>query len=118
MSTAEWYKPPYGAGRGMFTKVDAPLLPKSRLTLGYGDGGINPWQFTLPEGHKKDLGFFKLFLSNRPTYFESICQESPFDIDDATLLDQSRAGKSIPEPPSEDKWGTQLVTMIQVAAKP
>ncbi len=100
----------------MFKKVDAPLPARSRLSLGYGDGGINPWQFVLPESQKKDLGFFKLFLSSRPAYFESICKESPFNTEEETLSVQSRAGKSsIPEPPPEDKWGTQLVTVIQVA---
>jgi len=101
----------------MFQKVDAPLPAKSRLSLGYGDGGISPWQFVLPESQKKDLGFFKLFLSSRPAHFESICKASPFHTEEETLSAQSRAGKSsISEPPQpEDKWGTQLVTVIQVA---
>ncbi|KAF8873800.1 hypothetical protein CPB84DRAFT_1817961 [Gymnopilus junonius] len=62
-----WYMPPFGA--------DAPLPPNSKLAIGYGDGGAIPWQFVIPDGESKDLGFFRLFLSTRPAYFESILQE-------------------------------------------
>jgi len=111
----EWYKPPYGAGRGMHTKVDAPLSPQKSLTLGYGDGGVSPMRFFLPRGQEKDLGFFKLFLCTKPTYFDSIRQKSPFDTED-TIPVGSRGGKSTHlDPPKEVRWGTHLRTFIQTA---
>lgn len=96
-----------GAGSG---KVDVPLPPHSRLPLGYGGGGVPPWQFALREGEKKDIGFFKLFLSTCPTNFSSILQESPFD------SGMSRFGRTVAigdlDPPQ--LWAAQLVTVVQV----
>ena len=62
------------------------------------------------EGDKKDIGFFKVFLSTRPAHFSSILQQSPFEIG------MSRAGKlAAPDSPNvEILWGTKLATMIQV----
>lgn len=59
------------------SKVDAPLPPKSKLTIGHGEGGGDPWSFTLPPKVKRDLGFFRLFVSTRPASFEVILQEMP-----------------------------------------
>jgi len=110
LTIVEWYTPPFGAGPRHLTKIDVPLRPKSKLTIGYGAGGVPPWHFMFREGDKKDIGFFKLFLSTRPAHFSNILQQSPFEID--TL----RAGQvGAPEPPvAEILWGTKLVTIIQV----
>ncbi|TFK31409.1 caspase domain-containing protein [Crucibulum laeve] len=108
----EWYTPPIGAGSGTKTSlIDAPLPPKSELTIGYGDGGVPPWQFLLREGDTKDVGFFKLFLTTSPTSFSSIAQESPFETGSI-----SRYGKPAkPEGLETEKWGTKLSTIIQVS---
>jgi len=92
------------------TRVDAALPPRSRLTIGYGDGGSSPWQFTLPEGETKDLGFFKLFLSTRPAYFDSLIQENlPFN------SQATRGGKPMAaEIPDILKWAAIVSTVIQV----
>ncbi|CAA7263720.1 unnamed protein product [Cyclocybe aegerita] len=114
LTIIDWYLTSIGAGAGaLTTKVDVPLPPKSSLTIGYGEPGITPWQFLLPEGEKKDLGFFKLFLSTRPAYFDSILQEeSPFELQSQT---GKRGGKPLgPESLSQEKWGAQLATVIQV----
>ncbi|TFK31705.1 hypothetical protein BDQ12DRAFT_701476 [Crucibulum laeve] len=105
----EWYLPPIGIGN-KYAKVDAPLPPKSELTIGYGAGGVAPWQFHLREGDTKDLGFFKLFLTTSPTSFSSITQESPFDVRGV-----SRHGK-VAKPKGLDsvQWGTKLSTIIQI----
>jgi hypothetical protein len=96
----------------MTTRVDAALPPRSRLTIGYGDGGFSPWQFTLPEGETKDLGFFKLFLSTRPAYFDSLIQESlPF----TKQPEATRGGKPMAaETPEVLKWASIVSTVIQV----
>ncbi|KAF8875221.1 hypothetical protein CPB84DRAFT_1796785 [Gymnopilus junonius] len=107
-----WYMPPFGAGAGgLTTRVDAPLPPNSKLAIGYGDGGAIPWQFVIPDGESKDLGFFRLFLSTRPAYFESILQEmSPF------YNGRSRsANLTSPELPDLEAWAVQTATVVQVA---
>lgn len=96
--------PQAGAGLG---NVDAPLPKQSKLTLGYGGGGVPPWKFSLREGDEKDIGFFKLFLSTVHTDFSSILQGSPFK------PDKPRAGAKAKLPVPEF-WATQLVTVIQV----
>ncbi|KAF8153270.1 caspase domain-containing protein [Crassisporium funariophilum] len=110
LTIIDWYTPPFGAGMGrLTTKVDAPLPPRSLLSVGYGDGGVPPWQFLLHPGDTKDIGFFKLFLSTRPAYFSSILQESPFEIS------SFRGGKPTPASlPDEERWAAKLVTIIQL----
>jgi hypothetical protein len=94
----------------MTTRVDAALPPRSRLTIGYGDGGSSPWQFTLPEGETKDLGFFKLFLSTRPAYFDILIQEIP-----PFTTKTTRGGKPMAaEIPDVLKWASIVSTVIQV----
>ena len=100
-----------GAGVARFTtQVDSPLPRKSKLTLGYGDGGVEPWQFTIPDGETKDVGCFKLFLTTRPASFESLIQDSPFEEPDEDKM--FRKGE-ITDPPKGLTWGTQLVTILQ-----
>ena len=110
----DWYTPAFGAGAGsMTTRVDAALPPHSRLTIGYGDGGFSPWQFTLPDGETKDLGFFKLFLSTHPAYFDTLIQEIlPFADQPET---GTRGGKPMAaEIPEISKWVSITSTVIQV----
>ncbi|KAF9003400.1 caspase domain-containing protein [Cyathus striatus] len=107
----EWYTPPFGAGVGRLTaRVDAPLPAKSMLTIGYGDGGVPPWQFLLRPGETKDVGFFKLFLTTRATNLSNICQESPFEAR-KTRYGQAAAAQR----PDTVRWATQMSTVIQVA---
>jgi hypothetical protein len=108
--SVEWYTPPFGAGAGrLTTAVDAPLPAKSHLTVGYGEGGVSPWQFLLRDGEDTDVGFFKLFLTTSPADFSSIAQESPFE----TSI--SRYGKvASAQLPGTEQWGSQLSTVIQV----
>lgn len=81
------------------------------LTIGYGDGGVAPWQFMFRQGDNKDLGFFKLFLCTHPAHFSSILQESPFE------TSNFRAGKPVVAvAPLTERWATKLVTIIQVDA--
>ncbi|KAG8711641.1 hypothetical protein FRC11_002268, partial [Ceratobasidium sp. 423] len=57
-----------------------PTLTKSEpLTIGYGEGGQAPFIFSVSEGQDIDVSLFKLFVSNQPTDFQSVEQESPFE---------------------------------------
>jgi hypothetical protein len=103
--------PPFGAGAGrLTTAVDAPLPPKSQLTIGYGNGSASPWQFRLCDGDDHDVGFFKLFLTTSPADFSSITQESPFSTQDFSRPVKP-TGKKLPE---AGLWGSQLATVVQL----
>ncbi|CAE6503047.1 unnamed protein product [Rhizoctonia solani] len=57
-----------------------PSLPKNApLTIGYGSGGQVPFIFSINEPLNFDVTILKLFVSNVPTDFQSIEQESPFE---------------------------------------
>ena len=114
---------PLGTGPG---KVDAPLLPKSTLTLAYGGGYGHPWVIGIDQvREKKWLGFYKLFLSTSPTNFSSIPQQSPFS--DFLLNRPPLAESPVTGPPVAESgspvaggsallapkvWATKLITVI------
>ncbi|KAF9527415.1 caspase domain-containing protein [Crepidotus variabilis] len=111
LSIVPWYEPPVTTGPTKFTNADAPLPPDSELCIGYGNGGVAPWQFTDPEnGGTVDLGFFKMFLATQPTYFSSIAQASPFT--DAVENRGVIQVDSTPEP--LEGWGTKTAKIIQL----
>ena len=97
--------PPFGAGSEV---VDPPLPPQSILTLGYGDGGVAPFLFGLRDGEKKDIGFFKLFLTASPVDFSRILQDSPFN------PYRQRGARLSPRLSVPEPWTSQLATVIQV----
>ncbi|KAF8725308.1 Caspase domain, partial [Rhizoctonia solani] len=69
-----------------------PSLPKGGfLTLGYGSGGVGPFQFNLKPGESTDVGVFKLFLSTSPIDMSSIEQDPPFGIEPRRLVTENEA---------------------------
>ncbi|CAE6499567.1 unnamed protein product, partial [Rhizoctonia solani] len=69
-----------------------PSLPKgATLPLGYGSGGIKPFQFSLKSGETLDVGVFKLFLSTAPIDLGSIEQPLPFRIEPRRLIRENEA---------------------------
>ena len=105
-----WYKPPFGAGIGSLSAaIDAPLPPKSTLAIGYGSGGVSPWQFLLRDTDDKDVGFFKMFLTTSPVDFSSIAQASPFE----EHTSRTRKPSAVKLPDAE-RWGSKLSTIIQL----
>ncbi|TDL22050.1 hypothetical protein BD410DRAFT_277018 [Rickenella mellea] len=101
-SIIPWYVPPVGAdGR----HVDPPLPAKSRFSIGYGNDGAPPYEFFLPEGEKKDVGFFKLYLTTCPTDLSYISQSSAFE--------NARGGRPRQQiSPSPNVWGSNLVIVF------
>ncbi|TDL18811.1 hypothetical protein BD410DRAFT_842529 [Rickenella mellea] len=98
--SSHWYVPPLGVDGRI---VDPPLLPNSNFAIGFGNDGAPPYGFFLPEGEKKDIGFFKLYLTTSPTDLSSISQQSAFE-----------TGRGFHELTQDcpDVWGTQLVTVF------
>ncbi|KAF8752589.1 Caspase domain [Rhizoctonia solani] len=66
-------------------------LEISFLTLGYGSGGVGPFQFNLKPGESTDVGVFKLFLSTSPIDMSSIEQDPPFGIEPRRLITENEA---------------------------
>ncbi|KAG9128408.1 hypothetical protein FRC07_013748 [Ceratobasidium sp. 392] len=62
-------------------RIDAPLLKRSFLPLGYGAGGGSPLGFELDADKELELGILKLYVTNQPGEFSSIEQPSPFTFD-------------------------------------
>ncbi|KAK0500063.1 caspase domain-containing protein [Armillaria luteobubalina] len=89
--------------------VDSCLQKGSTLALGYGNGGMNPFTFTVPDGQDVDVCFFKLFVTAKPVDLGSISQSSPF-----TDL-RTRRGES-PTPSSPDlteSWASIAIPVVQ-----
>ena len=105
-------------GRG---RVDTPLLPNSKLTLGHGNGGVTPWEFVFVDNRDKDIGFFKLLLSTSPANFACLIRrKSPFDAEaghrqgemDKIAKDVAELKKELDS--SSQVWGVKMATVIQV----
>lgn len=105
-----------GGGIGSSGFIDAPLQPKSTLTLGYGDSTASPFEFLLRPGEDVDMGFMKLFVATSPADFSSLLQGSPFDLE----RDQTRESREFKDAPavSADLWGTKVYTIIQKKVSP
>lgn len=104
-----WYTPAIGGRPGKSGVVDPPLLPRSVLTIGYGDTATEPWTFGLRPGENVDVGFFKVFFTTSPSDFSTLLQDSPF----VPSPGASRAGQlNNPPSPAVEFWGTKLATIV------
>ncbi|CAE6454717.1 unnamed protein product [Rhizoctonia solani] len=72
-------------------QVDAPLPKGGNLTLGYGSGGLQPFQFSLGPDELVDVGVFKLFLSTSPVDLSSMEQAIPSRIEPRRLVRENEA---------------------------
>lgn len=86
--------------------LDAALPAHSRLGVGYGNSGTYPMRFSIPDGQKEDVGFFRLFLSTTPGNFQSIEQLSPFE-------GRRGAQPSYAERAEAEMWMAKTATVVQ-----
>ncbi|KAK0469386.1 caspase domain-containing protein [Desarmillaria tabescens] len=94
--------------------VDSCLQKGSTLTLGYGNGGMNPFTFTVPDGQDVDVCFFKLFVTAKPVDLGSISQSSPF-----SDLRTRSSGSPAPSPPDlTESWASIAIPVVQRRAQP
>ncbi|KAK0451584.1 hypothetical protein EV421DRAFT_1044539 [Armillaria borealis] len=94
--------------------VDTCLQKGSALTLGYGNSGMNPFMFTVPDGQDVDVCFFKLFVTAKPVDIGSISQSSPFS-DLRTSRGESPAKSS---PDLTGSWASISIPIVQRRASP
>ncbi|KAH7337331.1 hypothetical protein B0J17DRAFT_460706 [Rhizoctonia solani] len=80
------FLPVIGSGQ-----VDPSLPIGATLPLGYGSGGVKPFQFSLKRGEPLDVGVFKLFLATAPIDLGSIEQPLPFRIEPRRLIGENEA---------------------------
>ncbi|KIY65948.1 hypothetical protein CYLTODRAFT_399590 [Cylindrobasidium torrendii FP15055 ss-10] len=69
----------YQPGTAADGSIDFSLKERGALTIGYGDGGWSPTNFSLPEDQDVDVGYLKLYLSTAHVDWSDIAQDSPFD---------------------------------------
>ena len=124
-SSAPWIVPAQGAGPG---SVDSILPAKGTLSVGYGNGGAEPLQFSFDSDEQEtDVGFFKLFLCSEPANFGTIAvKTSPFeklgegkgtrgsDTIEDWLAQLAECERELEMKKTEAKWGVKVATVIQM----
>lgn len=100
LDAVEYYRPAAWDTRG-----EPPLPAGGCLTVGYGSGGGQPFNYFLRDGQTMDLGYIKFFLSTKPMDLRHVSQDSPF-------LNTSRGTELRPRPIKE-VWDTLTVAVIQ-----
>ncbi|PBL03181.1 hypothetical protein ARMGADRAFT_1003970 [Armillaria gallica] len=94
--------------------VDTYLERNSTLTLGFGNGGMSPFTFTIPDGQEVDVCFFKFFVTTQPVDLRSIARSSPF-----SALTMRRGGNHLQFPPVLDRsWASMTIPVIQRRVSP
>lgn len=103
--------PPSGAS----DKVDPPLKPHGKLTIGYSNtgrvhpGGSGPFIYECRPGQHADVGFLKLFLSNVYINLSTLLQGVTTALD----LGYHRASKQATPQPADPTWDAFVVTLVQ-----
>jgi len=91
---------------------EAPLKPKSSLTVGYGAGGVRPQTFVMEhETQEVEVGTIKLYFSTAPTDLQPILQSSPFE-DRPEDDEDNRGGGTVSLPVGQPVWGTIAIRAI------
>lgn len=91
--------------------VAPDLLADRVLTLGYGNGGVDPFQFSLAPNQDIDVTFFKVFLSNSPVSVQSFIQS----VESCAVRAGQRSSWSDDHKEGNDWWATEIVTVLQHA---
>ncbi|KAK0223600.1 hypothetical protein IW262DRAFT_1458650 [Armillaria fumosa] len=114
MPSRAWYTSNMSSSNSELRSVDTYLERNSTLTLGFGNGGMSPFTFTIPDGQEVDVYFFKFFVTTQPVDLGSISRPSPF-----SALMMRRGGNYLPSPPVLDRpWASKTITVIQRRVPP
>ncbi|PBK76068.1 hypothetical protein ARMSODRAFT_950445 [Armillaria solidipes] len=109
-----WYSSKMSSSKSEPRSVDTYLERNSTLTLGFGNGGMSPFTFTIPDGQEVDVCFFKFFVTTQPVDLGSIPRSSPF-----SALTMRRGGNPLQFPPVLDRsWASMTIPVIQRRVSP
>jgi hypothetical protein len=116
ISTEPYFLPPFGVNH----EVDPPLRPNGSLTIGYSSngsdkvhpGGSGPFVYECRPGQDVDVGFLKLFLSNRYIDLSNLLQGVTTALDEGSM----RGTKVTPEP-TDGLWFSMAITVVQERKK-
>ena len=108
LSITQWYASPFTVGVRSRDGVDAPLPPGGELPFGYGAADSCPFTFSLADGKKSDVGFWKIFLSTQPATTWNIAQESPFSPEE-----YNRRSIQIDPKQRITKWTCKTIMVVQ-----
>ncbi|KAK0194157.1 caspase domain-containing protein [Armillaria mellea] len=110
-----WYSSSMSSSNSVLRSVDTYLECNSTLTLGFGNGGMSPFTFTIPDGQEVDVCFFKFFVTTQPVDLGIISRPSPF----SALTVRQRGGNHLPSPPVLDmSWASMTIPVIQRRISP
>jgi hypothetical protein len=115
--TEPYFLPPFGVNH----EVVPPLKPKGSLTIGYSSngfgmvhsGGSGPFVYECRPGQDVDVGFLKLFLSNRYIDLSTLLQGVTTALDEGSI----RGTKELAPKPIDGIWVSMVVTVVQERKK-
>ncbi|THU80313.1 hypothetical protein K435DRAFT_972820 [Dendrothele bispora CBS 962.96] len=96
--------PYYLPGTAAHGQVDVSLPANGSLTIGFGDGGAEAYDYYLRKNQKVDVGFLKLYLSTEYVDYSHICQDSPFD---------RKRASTVERPKKRELWDTLIIPVVQ-----
>ncbi len=67
---------------------------------------MHPFRFTVADGYEMEVGFFKLFLFQKPVDLRNVLQES-------SVFVRTRGMTQEAFKPLKNNWGTITITVIQ-----
>jgi hypothetical protein len=86
----------------------SPLQAKSKLVLGFGGAGVDPFSFSIPnEERERDVGFLKIYLSGRYTNLTMIEQQTGFNHVENSDETKARGWSD----PTQHSWDTKTVIL-------
>ncbi|KAK0451477.1 caspase domain-containing protein [Armillaria borealis] len=103
-----WYSPQINTDNQSSIKSDAHngLTKGSILNLGFGNGGIRPIAFTVPDDQTTDVCFFKFFVATAPVDFSSLRQ---LPLSDVNLRQRGAVQQGKPR----GVWASKVITVVQ-----
>jgi hypothetical protein len=95
-------------------KVDPCLRPNQPLEIGYGNGGVSAFQYTLDEtkGQAVDVGFVKVLITTDYVDLPNMEQETPF----RDSVRKVALGIMPPRPEPKIEWDI-LFSVVQSISK-
>jgi len=108
-AAGELFSSPTAAPGANVETLDQPLLPNASFALNYGNGGGEPLRFLVEEDYPCDVGFLRVFLSNKP--FDLDIEQDGLDLiaEGREMPTRGKRGGRLPT----DTWDVLTLPIIQ-----